>query len=51
MLTVVSCFIWVQNLVANNEGKTKAEGFREYDAKEDIWAEEGRGNTGVESTT
>jgi len=33
------------------EGGMQAEGDREYDAEENIWAYEGRGNRGVEKTT
>jgi hypothetical protein len=32
------CFVWLWNLVVHIEGGKQAEGFREFDAEEDIWA-------------
>ena len=45
------CYVWVYSLTSDIEGGTQAEGVLEQSAGEDIWAEEGRGKTGVEKTT
>jgi hypothetical protein len=37
-------------LVSHTEGRTQAEGVQELDAEEDIWASEGQGKKGVETT-
>ena len=45
------CFVWVWNLVVRIEGGTLAEGLWEQGAEENIWAQEGRGNAGLDKTT
>jgi hypothetical protein len=34
---LVSCTVWVRNLVSHFEGGTETEGFREQSTEEDIW--------------